>query len=132
MQFGAGITIRGSVHRHGMPGGGGARYFDQRDRTRPRSPFAMVGPDGTYEVNGVEPGDYDVRVSSMGGGNDNVPYTVTGNAVFDIDLKGAPLRGVVLDSATGAPLPDARVSAMSAAAPGSAGTQGPRVWRRAV
>ncbi|HEY6212402.1 MAG TPA: carboxypeptidase regulatory-like domain-containing protein, partial [Vicinamibacterales bacterium] len=132
IDFGAGITIRGHVTRNGVPVGGGNVYFAPRSRTAPRSPFAMIGPDGTYEVNGVEPGDYDVRVSSMGGGNDNVPYTVTGSAVFDIDLKGAPLRGVVLDSATGAPLPDARVSAMSAAAPGSAGTQGPRVWRSAV
>jgi large repetitive protein len=125
IDFTAGITIRGRVTRNGVPAGGGNVFFAPRNRTQPRSAFGTIGPDGVYEVTGVEPGDYDVRVGTMSSGNDVVPYTVSGNAVFDIDLKGAPLRGVVLDAASGAPLPDVRVSASST-------VQQPRVWRSAV
>ncbi|HKS22214.1 MAG TPA: carboxypeptidase-like regulatory domain-containing protein, partial [Thermoanaerobaculia bacterium] len=132
IDFSAGITIRGRVTRNGMALSGGNVYFAPRNRAQLRPSFGMIAADGMYEVSGVEPGDYDVRVNAMGSGNDNVPYTVTGNAVFDIDLKGAPLRGVVLDSATSAPLPDARVSAMSAVTPGGGGAQPPRVWRNSV
>jgi hypothetical protein len=109
IDFGAGISIRGRVTRMGVPVSGGSVSFAPRSGQVGRVPTSMVGPDGTYEVNGVEPGEYDVRVFVNGGGNDAVRYTVVGNATFDIDLRGGTIRGVVLDAATGGPLPDARV-----------------------
>src|SRR5205807_2374854 len=70
--------------------------------------------------------DYDIRVYASGGGNDVVPYTVVGNATFDIDLKGATARGVVLDATTGVPLSDVRIYVVPASQAGS------RVWRNAT
>src|SRR5439155_13244142 len=95
-----------------------------RGRGGVRRANGTIAPDGEYEVGGVEPGDYGLRVFAGGGGNDVVQYTVAGNAVFDIDLKGASARGIVLDAATGVPLPDVRVFITPAA-------QGGRVWRNA-
>jgi len=111
IDFGAGITIRGRVTRNGVAVPGGGVSFAPKGRFVGRVPSAMIGPDGSYEVSGVDPGDYDVRVNTMGGGNDVVSYTVVSNATFDIDLKGAPARGIALDAATSAPLPDVRVYA---------------------
>ncbi|HEV2720933.1 MAG TPA: carboxypeptidase regulatory-like domain-containing protein, partial [Thermoanaerobaculia bacterium] len=112
IDFSAGITIRGRVTRNGTPVVAGNISFNARGRSMGRVAYATIGPDGSYEVDGVEPGDYDVRVFSMGL-NDAVPYTVVSNATFDIDLKGATIRGVALDADSGAPLPDVRVYASS-------------------
>jgi 5-hydroxyisourate hydrolase-like protein (transthyretin family) len=125
IDFGAGITVRGRVTRNGIAVSGGNVSFAPRGRGGVRAANGMIAPDGEYEVSGVEPGDYDVRVFAGGGGNDAVQYTVVGNAVFDIDLKGASARGVVLDAATGVPLPDVRVFVTPSS------TQGGRVWRNA-
>ena len=126
IDFGAGLTIRGRVTRNAVPISGGNVNFAPRGRGGVRSPSAMISGDGSYEVSGVEPGDYDIRVYASGGGNDVVPYTVVGNATFDIDLKGATARGVVLDATTGVPLPDVRIYVVPASQAGS------RVWRNAT
>jgi protocatechuate 3,4-dioxygenase beta subunit len=123
IDFGAGLTIRGRVTRNAVPISGGNVNFVPRGRGGVRSPSAMISGDGSYEISGVEPGDYDIRVYASGGGNDVVPYTVVGNATFDIDLKGATARGVVLDATTSVPLPDVRIYIVPASQAGS------RVWR---
>ena len=125
IDFGAGITIRGRVTRNGVAVSGGNVSFSPRGRGGVRSANGMIAADGEYEVSGVEPGDYDIRVYAGGGGNDAVQYTVVGNAVFDIDLKGASVRGIVVDAATGVPLPDVHVFITLAAG-------GNRVWRNAT
>jgi protocatechuate 3,4-dioxygenase beta subunit len=125
IDFGAGIIIRGRVTRNGVAVSGGNVSFSPRGRGGVRSANGMIALDGEYEVSGVEPGDYDVRVFAGGGGNDTVQYTVVGNAVFDIDLKGASARGVVVDAAIGVPLPDVRVMITPTA-------QGGRLWRNAT
>jgi hypothetical protein len=126
IDFGAGLTIRGRVTRNGVPVSGGNVNFAARGRGGIRAPNGMISADGLYEVSGVEPGDYDIRVFSGGSGNDVVPYTVVGNATFDIDLKGATARGVVLEATTSVPLPDVRVYITPASQTGS------RVWRTAT
>jgi len=126
IDFSAGITIRGRVTRNGVAVSGGNVMFVPKERGAPyRLAQGMIAADGTYEVSGAEPGDYDVRVNTMGAYNDAMPYTVVSNAVFDIDLKGASVHGVALDAATGAPLPDVRVYATPT-------TPGLRAGRNAV
>jgi hypothetical protein len=113
IDFSAGITVRGRVTRNGLGANGGSVNFVPRGRTATRVQLGMIAADGSYEVGGLEPGDYDVRVNVNGGGNDSVPYSVVGNATFDIDLKGATVRGTVVDAATGVPLADVQISASS-------------------
>lgn len=125
IDFTAGITIRGRVTRSGMPVSNGSVMFVPKARASGRVAQGMIAGDGSYEVDGVEAGDYDVRVNTMGTFNDAQPYSVTGNAVFDIDLRGATARGIALDAATGAPLPDVRIFAMMTG-------QGVRTMRNAV
>ena len=125
IDFNAGVAIHGRVTRNGLPVNGGNLVFSARGRNVGRSPYASIGPDGAYEVNVPDAGDYDVRVLTMGGINDNIPYTVVGSATFDIDLKGGAVHGVVLDADSGAPLPDARVYAAPA-------SQGLRTSRNAM
>lgn len=109
IDFSAGITIRGRVTLNGMPASNGTVMFMPKARSSGRVTQGMIAGDGQYEVTGAEPGDYDVRVNTAGSFNDAVPYTVSSSAVFDIDIRGSSLRGVVLDAASGAPLPDVRV-----------------------
>jgi hypothetical protein len=82
---------------------------------------AMISPDGSYVASGLAAGDYGVRVNGPNL-SFQTKYTASGSATFDIDIRGALLRGRVVDATTGAPWrtlrsPSARAHRPSGQAP---------------
>lgn len=75
---------------------------------------AMISPDGSYFVAGLESGDYDVRVNGPGL-SFQTKYTASGSGTFDIDIRGAMMRGRVVDAASGAPVANVLVTVSSRA-----------------
>ncbi|MEA2163055.1 MAG: large repetitive protein [Thermoanaerobaculia bacterium] len=69
---------------------------------------AMISRDGSYIVTLLSSGDYAVRVNAPNL-NYQTTYTASSSATFDIDIRGALLRGHVVDAATGAPVANAQV-----------------------
>ncbi|MEA2236014.1 MAG: large repetitive protein [Thermoanaerobaculia bacterium] len=129
LNFDEGMTVSGHVTRAGvavsmgnlmftpaqLPGGGRPPQGSGRQFVS-----AMISPDGSYVASGLASGDYDVRVAGPNLSY-QTRYTAGGNATFDIDIRGAMLRGHVVDAATGAPVAGATVSAGSRT-PGSSGS----------
>ena len=118
MNFEEGITVSGHVTRiGGSVTMGNVLFVPRRPPGTPpssdRQPAtAMIGSDGSYVASGLSAGDYDVRV--------NAPeiafatkYTAVASGTFDIDIRGALLRGHVVDASTGAPVANARVTVIS-------------------
>ena len=105
INFEEGFTVRGRVTFNGSPASSGFVNFRQRDGQNGMG--RVTG--GAYEVSGLSAGDYDVALNSPEGGYRG-KYTVTGSGTFDIDIRGATLRGRVVDAQSGAPLPDAAVN----------------------
>lgn len=115
IDFSEGISVRGRVTREGRPVAGGSIGFTgQKGEQGGNSPLA---PDGTYQVNGLQVGDYRVFVALYGvsGATVSQRLTVTGSMTHDIDLTGSGLRGRVIDADTGQPLTDALVQLRSIA-----------------
>lgn len=118
INFDEGITVSGRVTRSGVAlPAGGISFIPHIVRGTAgmaapgRQPAnTMISPDGAYIASGLTPGDYDVRVSGPGI-NYQTSYTAASSGTFDVDIRGARLRGRVVDAATGSPLAEARVSA---------------------
>jgi protocatechuate 3,4-dioxygenase beta subunit/5-hydroxyisourate hydrolase-like protein (transthyretin family) len=118
MNFDAGITISGHVTRAGgLVTTGSVLFVPSRQPGIPPSADrqvanAMISSDGSYIASGLSTGDYDVRVNAP-----NVAfgtkYTVAASGTFDIDIRGALLRGHVVDASTGGPVSNARVTVAS-------------------
>jgi Carboxypeptidase regulatory-like domain len=115
LDFSAGIVVRGRVTRNGAPVEGTLSFMRARTGPAPRpmtNSWAEIGPGGTYEMRVSEPGDYDIRVNVLGdtrGVGATSKVTVTGPMTHDIDVRGATLRGRVIDETTGEPLAGARI-----------------------
>jgi hypothetical protein len=116
INFEEGITITGHVTRAGGPVTTGNLLFMPRNQSRSAPPStqrqpvnAMISADGSYIATGLAAGDYDVRVMSPSV-NYSTQYTAAANGTFDIDVRGALLRGRVVDASSNAPVPNARVN----------------------
>jgi hypothetical protein len=107
INFEEGFTLRGHVTFNGAPAASGYINFRQREVAQPGISARVFS--GTYEVTGFSAGDYDVIVSTPEGGYRG-KYTVTGSATYDIDVRGATLRGRVVDAGSSAPVADASIS----------------------
>jgi len=119
LNFDEGITVSGHVTRSGSPLQAGSLAFMPRTQSRGPSDRQMsnasILPDGSYTATGLTAGDYDIRVNAPGI-NFSTKYTAVASGTFDIDIRGALLRGHVVDAANGAPLANARIN-VSARAP---------------
>jgi len=110
IDFSEGISIRGRITRNGTPVSAGSLAFVPHGGSLAGRPAnGRIGADGTYEIGGLTPGEYDVRLF-LPNANDMRTYTVTANATFDIDLQGGAVRGRVVDAATHTPVSDASVT----------------------
>lgn len=118
MNFDEGITVSGHVTRAGGPVTmGGVIFVPSRQPGLPPSADrqvanAMISSDGSYVASGLSAGDYDVRVNAP-----NIAFgtkfTVAASGTFDIDIRGALLRGHVVDASTGTPVSNASVAVLS-------------------
>jgi large repetitive protein len=109
VDFAEGITVSGRVTREGKPVSGGGISFGGTKGERGGS--AMLGSDGTYQINGLQTGEYHVYVNLSGvmGGSKMPNVTVAGSMTQDFDVTGSTLRGRVVDASTGAPLSEVTV-----------------------
>ncbi len=100
IDFAEGISVRGRVTREGNPVTGGSISFTgMHGEQSGNSPLA---PDGSYQVNGLQTGDYRVFVGLYGinSATFSEKLTVTGSMTHDVDLTGSSLRGRVLNAQT--------------------------------
>jgi hypothetical protein len=108
INFEDGFTVRGRVTFNGVPAASGSiSFFPAAPRPDPSNGYGRVNG-GAYEVSGLAAGDYNVNVSSPDG-SWRGKYVVSGSGTFDIDVRGATLRGRVINSESGAPVADASV-----------------------
>lgn len=117
LDFSAGIVVRGRVTRNGQPTGGYINFVstDRRDPSR-NSGGTELAPDGMYEVRVPAAGEYRVYASPRGnniGTVDTGTINIVSAMTHDVDVRGTPLRGRVVDAATGQPLPDVTIELRS-------------------
>jgi protocatechuate 3,4-dioxygenase beta subunit len=121
LELSEGFTVRGRVTTTGGALRGGGVVFSERaapaggvmmaGRPRGNGGGGQINADGSYEVNGLALGTYDVRVSVAGGGAiHQTTYNVTGNGTFDIDVRGSGMRGRVVDARSGAPVGEVNIT----------------------
>ena len=105
VNFGEGITVSGRVSKNGIaPPANGNIFFSPSPQSADRQPSsALLSSDGSYEVTGLTAGDYDVHINGPGFGF-QTKYTATASGRFDVEMRGALLRGRAIDSVSGVPL----------------------------
>ena len=108
INFDEGYTVRGRVTFNGVPVTMGSINFYQTPPRPDSNGYGRVSG-GTYEINGLSAGEYNVMMSAPEGGYRG-KYTVAGSGTFDIDVRGATLHGRVVDADSGAPVADASVN----------------------
>jgi protocatechuate 3,4-dioxygenase beta subunit len=106
INFDEGYTVRGRVMFNGVPTANGFINFRSREPMSGGSARVIAG---AYEITGLAAGDYDVNMTSAEGSYRG-KYTVSGSGTFDIDVRGATLRGHVVDAQSGQPVADASIS----------------------
>lgn len=108
--FTEGITVSGKVGKGGLPPPpNGSIHFSPLPLSNDRlGTGAMISADGSYTVSGLTAGDYEVQVNGPGFGL-KTRYTATESGTFDVDIRGALLKGRVIDAAGGAPLANVHV-----------------------
>jgi hypothetical protein len=132
LDFSAGITISGHVTHAGVAVSMGSIMFSPTPQTAQKNAAAqmgqsggsgMISPDGSYGITLQTPGDYNVHINGQSLAYQTT-YTASSSGTFDIDIRGAMLRGHVVDAATGAPLANVQVIVFARAvqASGSATT----------
>jgi len=99
-------SVKGRVTRNGAPVAGAMVMFNGVGR----NDRVSTDSGGRYEVTGLDKGKYNVTVMDPNRGPYSTSYTVSGSDTFDIDMRGTPLRGHVIDTASGAPVQDAMVT----------------------
>ena len=114
------LDATGSVGGHvrdaaGRPRGGvSVTIIDARGEV---VAVAVTGPDGSYELTDLNPGDYTLTAISVGSkpAAYGVQLSTSGRTVVDVDLPAtSALRGLVSSRTTGAPVPDAAVALLDA------------------
>jgi hypothetical protein len=125
LDFSEGITISGHVTHAGAAVSMGSIMFSPTPQTAQKNAAAQVGAgggsgmisaDGSYVITLMMPGDYNVHLNGPSL-NYQTTYTASGTGTFDVDIRGAMLRGHVVDAATGAPLANTQVLVFSRAVP---------------
>ena len=106
--FAGDITVTGRVTRGGAPVPGVAIIFVPRGAGQ-RYARTTADSRGEYEITGVDDGAYTVTVSDLERGAYSTPYEVRGSSRFDIDIRGATLRGRVVDETNSAAIANAGV-----------------------
>jgi uncharacterized GH25 family protein len=108
--FTTGYTVHGRVNAHGRSMADFNINFSAGDSSlAPGS--GRLDNDGNYSVSGLGAGEYHVSIfGPMVGLVYNEKYTVSGDGIFDVDLRTSSLRGRVTDR-DGKPISDARVVA---------------------
>lgn len=110
LEFKSGTVVRGRVTRDGQPMTNAAVAFIPRSAQAQTTASGQTDSSGYYEVSGLDDATYNVQVLDFGRITPfSTTYEVKGSGTFDIDIKSTSVRGRVLDSTTGSPLPDARV-----------------------
>jgi len=120
MNFEEGITVSGHVTRAGGPLTTGSIAFmpvpipsgASAPSVSRQVVSAMISADGSYIVAGLTAGDYNVIISSPGVAF-TTKFTAAASTAFDIDIRGALLRGHVVDASSGAPVTGAHVTISS-------------------
>jgi hypothetical protein len=119
INFEEGITVSGRVTKSGGPVTNGNVTFMPKfirgaapPSTDRQTANAMISPDGGYIASGLTAGDYDVRVNAPSIAF-TTRYTAAASGTFDIDIRGALLRGRVIDASSSAPVANARVNLSS-------------------
>ncbi len=110
LDFAQGATVSGRVTREGKPVSGGSISFAGTKGEQGGN--AMLGPDGTYQIYGLQNGEFRVFINlfALNNATSTVPnVTVAGTTTHDFDLTGRVLHGHVVDASTGAPLSDVMV-----------------------
>jgi large repetitive protein len=109
LDFAEGISVTGRVTREGKPVSGGSVNFSNTKGAG--GGYSEIGPDGSYQVNGLQAGEYRVIINPFGANamSTQQNLTVAGSMTHDLDLTGRSLRGHVVDGSSGAPLSDVNV-----------------------
>lgn len=106
LEFGTGYTLTGSVYRSDEPLPGMNIYVSRRDG--PGSSAAVTGQDGTFRIEGLEEGSYDIRVRSFDNGlSDRREIELTSDEDIRIDLFTGRISGFVRDADDSSPINDA-------------------------
>jgi hypothetical protein len=110
INFEDGYSVRGRITFNGVPASSGQVNFSPmapKPGEQPGGFARLIG--GSYEVSGLAAGEYNVNVNSADG-SWRGKYMVSGSGTFDIDVRGATLRGRVISAESSAPVADANVS----------------------
>jgi large repetitive protein len=110
LEFGPGQSVRGRVTRRGAPVDGASISFTPKDRSLP-SGSSRSDRAGSFEVGGLQEGDYLVRAfdpRTMGSWSGE--HRVGGSGALDIDMRGSRIAGRVIHSTTGEAIADANVT----------------------
>ena len=108
INFEDGFTVRGRVTFNGVAAASGSINFSPAAPKVDQSGGYGRVNGGAYEVDGLAAGEYNVNVNSSDG-SWRGKYVVSGPGTFDIDVRGATLRGRVVNADSGAPVSDASV-----------------------
>ena len=110
LEFASDLVVSGRVTRQGKPMDNAMVSFNPSDtRVQTRAATRTVS-DGSYEINGLEPGLYSVDVLDwQRSGSYRTNYEVNGSGTFDIEMRGSQVRGRVLDADSGEPVAEATV-----------------------
>jgi hypothetical protein len=112
IDFASGVTLAGSVYRAGRPAAG--VVMDVSGRSRDFLGSTVSGTDGSWEVGGLEPGEYEVAARAASGSTLAVESIVlSGDAHLDLDIPGGRVSGWVRAAETGRPISGAAVELRS-------------------
>lgn len=106
LEFGTGFTLTGTVYRSDEPLPGMNVYVSRRDG--PGASSAVTGQDGTFRIEGLEEGTYEVRVRSFDNGlSDRRELELTSDEDIRIDIFTGRISGFVRDADDSTPINDA-------------------------
>jgi hypothetical protein len=114
IQFKTSTVITGRITRNGQPLPNVMVMFNPRNASSQTQASGTADSSGTYTINGLDDGSYNVGVLDIDRSNAfSSSYDVHGSGTYDIEIKTASLRGTVVDSSTGEPLGNAQVQVQS-------------------
>lgn len=118
LEIGGGLTLAGTVTAAGEPLPGASVHLTRADG--PHRASARTGSDGSFRIEGLEAGVYEVVVGHGMAHLGRRELDLAGDDEIHLDVAAASLAGSVLD-AEGGPVGEAQVHARSARGDGSEG-----------